>query len=250
MSALPIGALRGQLPALLESPALYRENADVPAFEVKFHLSEAVAREVENQLRPRMALDPHADPALGNAYRVTSVYFDTPKLDVFHRTEGFRRRKFRIRRYGEASTVYLEQKTKSAQRVRKRRTSLASTELPSLAASNSAAWFVKRLTDRRLLPVCRVTYQRLALIGTSSEGPIRLTFDRAAQGERCDGPEPKLIADGKQLLHDEVITEFKFLGSMPSQFKSVVEGLRLTPMSVSKYRRCMEAVGPLVAGSS
>jgi hypothetical protein len=30
---------------------------------------------------------------------------------------------------------------------------------------------------------------------------------------------------------------------MPGPFKAVVEDLRLTPRSVSKYRRCVEAVG-------
>jgi hypothetical protein len=49
------------------------------------------------------------------------------------------------------------------------------------------------------------------------------------------------------VLADEVITEFKFLGAMPTAFKDLVEGLRLAPRSVSKYRRCVEAVG-LVGG--
>jgi hypothetical protein len=57
------------------------------------------------------------------------------------------------------------------------------------------------------------------------------------------------VSQGKSLLRDEVIVEFKFLGAMPTVFKSVVEGLRLLPMSVSKYRRCMEALGPSIAGS-
>ena len=56
------------------------------------------------------------------------------------------------------------------------------------------------------------------------------------------------MADGPRLLEDEVITEFKFLGAMPAAFKEVVEGLRLSPRSVSKYRRCVEAVGLAVGG--
>ena len=64
-----------------ESPALAGTGA--PAYELKFLLTEPQARQVEAMLRENLALDPHADPTLG-AYRVTSVYFDTPQLDCFH----------------------------------------------------------------------------------------------------------------------------------------------------------------------
>ena len=270
MSVLPGHSFRGQVSAVLESPALYREATDFPAYEVKFLLSEAEAREVERRLQPRLTLDPHADPALGNSYRVTSVYFDTADFDVFKRTDGYRRRKFRIRRYGVAPTLFLEQKTKSAQRVRKRRTAIADDQIahvvrvltphPTLPpqrgegeqSSNHwpGAWFATRLAVRRLRPVCRVSYDRLALVGTTHDGPIRVTFDRSARGERAEQLSPNVVTEGKPFLDDEVITEFKFLGAMPVVFKSVVEGLRLTPISVSKYRRCMEALGPSIAGST
>ncbi len=245
-------------PAILESPALYRENKELPAYEVKFLLSEADALEVERRLQPRLTTDPHGDPALDHAYRVTSVYFDTPALDVFHRSEGFRRRKYRVRRYGLAAGVFLEQKTKSAQRVRKRRTSVPAIDLSRLIGDPSASedephwagrWFTSRLTARDLRPLCRVSYERLALIGTTSEGPIRVTFDRRALGEACAAPIPDPVDDGRPLLHDQVITEFKFLGAMPASFKRVIEDLRLAPTSVSKYRRCMEALGLAGNGS-
>jgi len=247
VSVLPEPDLRHKLPALLESPSLYRTDSDTPAFEVKFLLTEAEATEVEHRLRPSLLLDPHVDPSLGNSYRVTSVYFDTAAFDVYQRTKGHRRRKFRIRRYGSALSVFLEQKSKSQQRVRKRRTSIHENELESLSAveSNewSGAWFAKKLAKRGLSPVCRISYQRLALIGTSTDGPIRVTFDRSANGEAANGHVPHPVANGKSLLNDEVIAEFKFLGAMPTIFKTVIEDLRLAPRPVSKYRRCVEAAG-------
>jgi hypothetical protein len=240
------------MPAVLESPALYRGDTELPAFEVKFLLSEQAAKEVQERLSPRLALDPHADPALGNAYRITSVYFDTPNFDVYRRSDGFRRRKFRVRRYGSSPTAFLERKSKRQKQVRKRRTTLPLTELGSLANPPAeeweGAWFVRQLTRRGLRPVCRVAYERIALIGTSDDGPIRATFDRAAFGEPADGPDPHHVHSGRPLLSDGVITEFKFLGAMPSLFKSMVEDLRLVPSSVSKYRRCVEAVGLFASG--
>jgi hypothetical protein len=252
VSVLPDPESRRYVPALLESPALYRGDADLPAFEVKFLLTEAEAREVEHRLRPCLGIDPHGDPAAGNTYRVTSVYFDTAGFDVYRRSEGYRRRKYRVRRYGASTSVFLEQKTKSNQRVRKRRTPVLDSELSALADSQlngwAGSWFAERLATRGLLPVCRVTYQRLALVGISAEGPIRLTFDRATNGQPASGPVPEPVTDGAPLLRDEVIAEFKFLGAMPAVFRSVIEAMRLSPRPISKYRRCVESSGIAAAG--
>jgi VTC domain len=251
VSVIPHPNFRGQLPPILESPSLYRGDGGTPAFEVKFVLTEAEAADAEQLLRPSLAVDPFADPALG-AYRVTSVYFDTAALDVYRRSENYRRRKYRVRRYGMSATAFLERKSKSDQEVQKRRTAVPLAELGGLdgAAPDewSGAWFAKQVKDRGLRPVCRVSYSRVALVGSCPEGPIRVTFDRAARGLGARGPDPEPVADGPPLLHGEVIAEFKFLGAMPSVFKGVVEKLRLNPRPVSKYRRCVQAAGLVPEG--
>jgi VTC domain len=231
--------------SLAMSPGLFRSAGTAPAFEVKFLLTEAEAAEVEQRLRGRLASDPHAD---GNGtYRVTSVYFDTPQFDVYRRTERYRRRKYRVRRYGTAPSVFLERKYKNDQEVRKRRTALALTEVASLTTGHASdwpgAWFASQLTVRGLRPVCRVSYDRIALVGACHDGPIRVTFDRKAHGAPADGLTPVPVTDGPGLIGGEVITEFKFLSAMPAVFKDVIEALRLNPRPVSKYRRCVEAVG-------
>lgn len=234
--------------AIFVSPALSDQAAEKPAFEIKFLLAENVAREVERMLQPRMILDPYADPALGNAYRITSVYYDTATFDVYHRGDGFRARKYRVRRYGSSSTVFLERKSKREQQVKKLRTEIPIDGLPTLHNNGddwAGAWFVRQVATRNLQPVCRVTYERVAYAAAGADGPIRLTFDRAARGTSTSGPAPDMVVDGSPLLKDEVIVEFKFLGSMPVLFKEVIERLKLTPRSGSKYRRCVDAVGLL-----
>jgi len=247
VSLKPKPDLHTHPPAILESPALYQDIAETPAFEVKFLVTEAEAAEVERRLRSRLAPDPYADPDMGGAYQVTSVYFDTPAFDVYRRSVRFRRRKYRVRRYGGDPTVFLERKVKRKQRVRKRRTSVPLAELEVLAGAAPdgwpAAWFAHQLAARGLRPVCRVSYDRVALIGTSHDGPIRVTFDRAARGSAAHGPAPEPVANGVSLLSGEVIAEFKFLAAMPAAFKDVIEGLRLGPRPVSKYRRCVKAIG-------
>src|SRR4051812_30422878 len=98
----------------LESPSLFVPGAPTDgatAYEVKFLLTEEQVREVIVRVTGKLALDAYADPAMGNAYLTTSVYTDTPNFDVFYRTEGYNRDKFRVRRYGATGPVFAERKT-------------------------------------------------------------------------------------------------------------------------------------------
>src|SRR5262249_62138116 len=113
--------------------------------------------------RQHLAFDPHADAALGNAYRIHSLYLDTATLDVFHRKPGYGRRKFRLRRYGTEHGLYLERKTRSGDRVKKRRTPIPDTELGHLleGAADPAwggHWFHSRLLHRALRPPSPISY--------------------------------------------------------------------------------------------
>jgi hypothetical protein len=100
--------------------------------------------------RGHLAPDPHADPALGDGYRITTLYFDTLALDVFHRQGPDRRRKYRVRRYGSEVLLYLERKLKSGERVRKYRSAIPEAELSLLSDERadpewSGDWFRRRV---------------------------------------------------------------------------------------------------------
>ena len=194
-TAAPVAISPG---ATLESPSLFRQEATEesvpPAYEIKFLLSEDQARSVEARVRGRLSPDPHADPALGGAYRITSLYTDTPQFDVFRRTGEFARSKFRVRRYGHNGPVFVERKDKNGDKVRKCRVSVPTADLAILAApvapaSWAGGWFHHELTRRRLAPVCRITYERVAYLGTTDGGTVRLTFDRTVRGELAAGWE-------------------------------------------------------------
>ena len=43
-------------------------------------------------------------------------------------------------------------------------------------------WFHSELIEKRLRPVCRVAYERVAYLGTADGGVVRLTFDRNVRG--------------------------------------------------------------------
>jgi hypothetical protein len=236
-------------PGCFESPSLGSSSGGAgPAYELKFLLHEAQAREVEDWAQRRLALDPHGDPALSGAYRTTSLYCDTPELDVYHRSPSYKRRKFRVRRYGSAPWVFLERKSKWGDRVKKRRTTLPGEELALLDHPMSLVnwpghWFHRRLRTRRLGPACLIAYRRTAYVGSCADGALRLTLDRHLRGLLTGGWDLEPFEGGLPLLAGQVILEFKFHLALPVLFKELVQEMRLRPANVSKYRLCWEASG-------
>ena len=232
-----------------ESPSLSAKNAGAgPAFELKFLLTETEARQIEAWARRRLTLDPHGDPALGGAYHTTSLYCDTPQLDVYHRAPSYKRRKFRVRRYGAAPWTFLERKSKWGDRVAKRRVAITDEELVHLTRPMSLVdwpghWFHRSLFMRRLQPACLIAYQRLAYFGSCPESPLRLTLDRRVRGILCADWRVSPFDAGLPLLTEQVILELKFRNALPTPFMELVQQMRLTPDAVSKYRRCRDAWG-------
>lgn len=233
----------------MQSPSITSAaDGAMPAYELKFLVDEAQAQEVEAWARGHLVLDPHGNPALGGAYRTTSLYCDTPERDVYHRTRSYKRRKFRVRRYGECPEIFLERKSKWGDRVAKRRLIISEEELPLLAHPMSLVewpghWFHRHLMSRRLGPACRIAYQRTAYVGTCPESPLRLTLDRRIRGALTDEWSVAPFEGGLPLLTGQVILELKFRMALPTPFKELVAAQRLNPSSVSKYRRCLQAWG-------
>jgi hypothetical protein len=228
----------------LQSPSFGNGSDSAQPFELKFLVEEALAARVEALARAFMIPDANGDPA--GCYTTTTLYLDTAALDVFHRSPSYRRRKFRIRRYGQAAGVCLERKTRSGDRVRKRRSSIPDADLSLLAHDDSAPdwaghWFHRRLRTRALLPSALVSYDRTALTGATPEGPIRLTIDRHIRGRVADAWQVATVQSGLPLLAGTPILELKFLDHMPQVFKQLVADFNLSPASVSKYRVCRDA---------
>jgi hypothetical protein len=229
------------------SPSLWK-NREEPAFELKFQLDEAQAREVARWAQQHLHLDPHGLPELGNAYRVHGLYFDTPALDVFHRSSGYKKKKYRLRRYGANAHVFLEQKRKSAGRVAKRRVQVEEAELQRLRQEPidpawSGSWFQRRISVRKLAPSCSISYQRQAYFGQNGEGPLRLTLDRNLRSQLAEGWTVAEVAEGTPMLTDQVLLELKFRRHLPAVFKALMQDLSLTPGSLSKYRLAVQTLG-------
>lgn len=228
-----------------ESPGL-RAGTDLGwAFELKLQLPAAEAQEAEAWARQHLTPDPHG---LHGVYRITSIYCDTAALDVFHRSPGFRRRKFRVRRYGSDTRLYLERKSKKGDKVRKLRTVVCPEELALLTSPDPVAgwggeWFRQRIHRRSLQPTCRVGYQRTAFFGLAADSPIRLTLDRNLVGVPARDWEMLPLHEGHLLLPGSVLLELKFHVHLPGLFRDLLSRLPGQPVRGSKYRQCVQLCG-------
>ena len=244
-------------PEALSPGILVSTSQQVRAYELKFLLSEARAQEVERWAVAHMVPDPHAEPGLGNAYRVTSLYLDTPGLDVFHRVPPHHRRKMRLRGYAATSTLFLEQKSRRGDRIRKRRTPIADADLVRLRQFTHekrgpngrwddwpGAWFQERLIARALRPTLQIGCVRSAFFGEAAEGPMRVTLDRHLHGVPNHDWPLLSTQGGPPLLDGQVVLELKYRNAVPTLFKRLLVEMALNPCPVSKYRLAMRAWNP------
>jgi hypothetical protein len=238
------------------SPSLdVRESREFAA-EIKVHVPESAGEQVLEWARSRLVPDPNAcEGGSKDGYQITSLYFDTEEFDVFHRRGSFGRSKYRIRRYGPSTTVFLERKLKTRGLVSKRRAAVPIEELvrlqqPEPDPSWPGFWYQQRLQARRLRPICQINYQRIARVALTENGPIRLTIDRCVrilplQSISFDHANP-----GIPLCDDRVIVEFMFRMGMPVLLMELVVALGVNAKRLSKYRLAAVALGLVEAPES
>lgn len=223
---------------LAVSPSLTREPGAGAAYEIKFRLTTEEADWAETWARERLSPDPHGD---NGVYRTTSLYLDTPFFDIYYKTRGYRRSKYRLRRYGAAEWIHLERKIRRGDRVRKRRDVFPLAEASRLLDHDNGGWFGERVRQRLLQPVCWISYMRTAFQSATANGPARLTLDRDVMGTpAADWTVPARVED-RELLPEEVILELKFRVHLPALFHELLSALPSRLAGVSKYSRCIES---------
>jgi hypothetical protein len=212
--------------------------------EIKFLIPAGSAAGVREWARQRLHPDPNAEGR--DAYRITTLYYDTPAFSMFHREGSHGRAKYRIRRYDSADTVFLERKLRANGVVRKRRTLVALDELCELERCDPAwrgNWFRRRAEARGMSPVCQISYERTALVGEIDSRAIRLTVDDGLCASRVARPVFATLTDCVPLLNGQSILEMKFRVAMPDVFREMVEVFRLSAEPLSKYRLAVPALG-------
>lgn len=232
---------------LKETPADSRERREF-ASELKFLIAPDKVDAVRSWARTHLEADPHGVGSDGDTYQVTSLYFDTPRFDVFHGNGSFGRSKYRVRRYNGDDVVFLERKTKKNTWVSKRRSPIRIDLLPLLGKAEpdslwSGFWFHRRLLGRRLNPVCQINYLRTARIGMAEGLPVRLTIDRELKATAIANQSYDDSSAGIPFLEQGWIMELKYRHALPALFKRLITELAPPPKRVSKYRMAVNALG-------
>jgi hypothetical protein len=235
------------LPVLDAAPPRHIRETRSSAREVKFLLTAACAADVRAWARERLAADPHGTGPHQDEYETTSLYFDTPDLDVLRRQGSYGRAKYRIRRYGSADQVFLERKLRTGALLAKRRSLVHVRDLqrfgPQAAGYDWAGrWFEERLVLRRLQPAAQVTYRRMARVWSGPAGSSRLTLDHCLTAVPAGTIAFRAGVRGVPLT-EGLILEIKYRGDFPSVFKELLERFGLSAAAVSKYRMAAEALG-------
>ncbi|HTW75557.1 MAG TPA: polyphosphate polymerase domain-containing protein [Steroidobacteraceae bacterium] len=210
-------------------------------YELKFYVGPSQAEALKSWVRERLAADAHGGGRHGDTYLVSSVYFDTHAFAVLGRQGSYARSKYRVRRYNHGDTVYLERKTRGQYRVYKRRTAVGLEALAQLREARPAAewegrWFHRRLLARALYALNRVDYQRIARVGYSDYGPVRLTLDERLLAWRARGLGFEVAGEGTPLSTQQLILELKFGHAMPTVFKELIRDFSPRLAGISKYR--------------
>lgn len=194
---------------------------------------------------------------------IESVYFDSPQLKSFtdHFNKEVYRFKLRTRRYApngqwqsEDAPIFVELKTKQHDISDKFRMKLHPDDHIRLRSGEKLAMAAKRLSTAvkinsvietaHPVPVCRVTYRRLAF----QSGNLRLTVDDQLQGEILNRPATDPDSLKKQqwwpfaeemngsFKPDEVsLVEVKHCGTIPFWLTNFMRDNDLCFRSFSKY---------------
>ena len=221
---------------------------DIRAFssETKFLVPAEFGEPLRQWARQHLTADPHGHGPHGDEYLTTTLYFDTPALDVFHRRGSYGRSKYRIRRYNGSADVFLERKLRRPRMLTKRRTPVPVHALAQLDADPgdwSGQWFHRRLALRKLRPVCEISYHRVARGIDGPSGPVRFTLDERLTAHGIERPAFGEGSDGRPFVEGQLILELKYRQPAPAVFKRLVEEFGLVPCAVSKYRLGMTALG-------
>jgi hypothetical protein len=222
-----------------------RETRDF-AREIKFLIDAPRADALRAWARTHLSADANGIGPFGDQYATTSLYFETPEFDVYHRRGSYGRSKFRIRRYNGGPIAFLERKFRTERLLAKRRTIVPVDDVERLALTAPdrdwiGFWFHRRVLLRRLRPFVQMSYDRTARVGMAPSGPVRMTIDTNLRV--LPMPDRGFIPGvGFPLIADRCIVEVKYRVELPAMFRAMAEEFSLTPQPVSKYRLGLSAL--------
>ncbi|QDU80120.1 VTC domain protein [Polystyrenella longa] len=221
--------------------------------ELKYLLDNQQSCAIKEWARKHLDSDPNCVPRGHDHYDVSTLYFDTQELDLYHRTGRVGRTKYRIRGYNDRETVWLETKTKKKVVVSKNRSAVSTEEFDRyLGQQNSSGarleepwsgrWFQDGLSEHLLIPIVQIGYQRFARLGVFDGEAMRLTIDNQLEASHATSNQLRTPSHERSIATPDIL-ELKFNNQMPAPFKQLLSLFPLTLHGFSKYRTAVEACG-------
>ena len=222
-----------------------RETRDF-AREVKFVIDASMRDSIVAWSRKFLDPDGHGAGAFADEYTTSSLYFETPEYHVYRRHASYGRSKYRIRRYGRSDIIFLERKFRTERLLAKRRTTVPVGDLEFLASDAPdpnwpGYWFHRRILLRKLRPLIQMSYDRVARIGASPTGPVRMTIDTNLRV--LPMPDRAFIPSvGFPIAVDKCIIEVKYRRQLPIIFERMGVEFGIQIQKCSKYRLGLTAL--------
>lgn len=212
----------------------------------------------------REHIQPFVDPdSHGREYPVTSVYLDSPDLNMYwsSATGEERRQKLRVRTYanGNGTVCYFEVKHRINQIVKKQRAVVRAEYANALVWGEPLRPDMLENPDRDLenmyafcdirealdaTPRVVVRYMREAYVGKMEE-PLRITFDRMLTCLPSDCYNPRTWAASSYWFEPPgtpVVLEVKFTDTFPVWVEDMIRRINLRRDSYAKYVVCVDAL--------
>ena len=159
-------------------------------------------------------------------------YLDTPDLDMFvmHQNGKLNRQKIRIRSYVDSKLSFLEIKNKNNKgRTKKKRIPVNLSHVETIEDLNSDKQFLAEnsvFDIQNLKPALANEFDRITLV--NKKGTERITIDLNLLFINCK-------TDERKALENLMVLELKQDGWKHSEFRDILNELRIKRLSFSKY---------------
>lgn len=224
-------------------------------YEYKYRISEAKASELRAFLRQFLSYDDYCAGSEDYAYRVHSLYLDSPGYTTFHDTVNGNRNRFKLRiRYYDNrpdSPLFFEVKQRFDRVIHKKRAVVQregyrellsgkpplSRHLMIDDAENLQALraFSRRLHRLNAMPRVHVAYRREAFEDKEKDS-ARVTFDREVLSEPVSGTGlPVELSNPVSVFGNTVILEIKFTNRFPFWLEEMTQRYDLRREAAAKY---------------
>ena len=161
-------------------------------------------------------------------------YLDTPNLEMFvmHQNGKLNRQKIRIRSYIDSNLSFLEIKNKNNKgRTKKIRVPVGLSQLQSIQELNGEKQFLEEnaiFSTSDLIPALSNEFDRITCVNNACSERITIDMNLSFLNH---------LTNKNQLLDNLVVLELKQDGYLHSDFKDILNSMRIKRRSFSKY--CM-----------